>query len=383
MHISKYYAYNPNYRRGFIKMADGVYIAQTAELADAYYNDYYTLDIAAGSKVRRADVHGELQIDVDNSVLWVPETKDGIQKNPNTADYGEALLMQPMNLFYMNSWANGSGAEAVSYEAAEHAALSPVTAVCDEESVKYGNCDTWHQVTVTFQNDKIGFNVDGTEISVPEEYGILGGVDLKSGAFSSFRKVNKGRGLRGTTFYYSEGSDPNDLRNESANAQLLLEWLTNEHTKFYIGGTGSCAGQYNLASESNPFYMDDINFYGELLSTEQVQALYQKERAVWNGEVQPSAEPSVEPSTEPSPAPSEPVTAEAVLGDVDGDGAISLKDAQITLKMALKIELDASDMNILEADRRRTADVNSDGIIDLADAQKILKAALKLEKLEG
>ena len=67
-------------------------------------------------------------------------------------------------------------------------------------------------------------------------------------------------------------------------------------------------------------------------------------------------------------------------GDVDGNGAIELVDAQKTLKYALKIE--HPDAGILGANKLKAADVDENGSIELADAQKILKAALKLEKLD-
>lgn len=382
MQVSRYYAFNPNYRRGFLRMSDGVYIAQAKEYAEGYYNDYHTMDIAAGSKVRRADVHGELQIDVDNSVLWVPETEKGIQKNPNAAGYGEPVNMHHMNLFYMNSWTKDGGPRPVSYEAVEHAALSPVTGVRDGAGVKYGNCDEWHQVTVTFQNDKVGFYVDGTEISVTEEYGILGGVDLRLGAFSSFRRVNKGRGLRGTSFFYSEGSDPNNLSYGPTNTQLLMEWLTNEDTKFYIGGAGSCAGEYNLASQANPFYMDDINFYGELLSTEQVQALYQKESAARSGAAEESPKPPAPAQSEQPPVQSQEPAQSAqpkVAGDVDGNGVFDLRDVQTALKLALKIELTDKEIDVQNA--RKVADVDENNVVNLEDAQRLLKAALIIAPL--
>lgn len=365
LHVSKYYAYNPNYKPGFLKMADGSYYAQQPEYADAYYNDYHTMDISAGSKVRRADVHGELQIDVDNSIMWVPETEAGIQKNPNGRNYGEALKMQSENLFYMNSWTGNQEQKPVSYEAAETAALSPVTAVSDGAVIKNGNCDKWHQVTITFQNDKIGFYVDGTEVSTTKEYGVSGGMKLEDAAFYYFKGVNKGAGLRDTTFSYTEAVQPQNMSYGKTNHELLLEWLTDEHAKLYLGGTGSFADQCNLASQANAFYVDNINFYGELLSSEQIQVLYQKEAAA---------------RKEETPSSPEPVTAEAVIGDVDGNGSIELADAQLALKYALKIE--HPDAGILGADKSKVADVNGNGSIDLEDVRIILRAALRMEQMD-
>ena len=62
---------------------------------------------------------------------------------------------------------------------------------------------------------------------------------------------------------------------------------------------------------------------------------------------------------------------EALMGDLDGDGKITLKDAQTTLKAAL---------NLLGLDngQKQAADVNEDGKVDLKDAQLILKRSLNL-----
>ena len=64
------------------------------------------------------------------------------------------------------------------------------------------------------------------------------------------------------------------------------------------------------------------------------------------------------------------------LGDVNLDGKVDLKDAQLALRGALRIS-DLSDMQF------RAADVNLDNKVDLKDAQKILRGALHIEKIEG
>ena len=64
------------------------------------------------------------------------------------------------------------------------------------------------------------------------------------------------------------------------------------------------------------------------------------------------------------------------LGDVNLDGKVDLKDAQLALRGALRIS-DLSDMQF------RAADVNLDNKVDLKDAQKILRGALNIEKIEG
>lgn len=63
------------------------------------------------------------------------------------------------------------------------------------------------------------------------------------------------------------------------------------------------------------------------------------------------------------------------LGDLNGDGGITLEDAQLALKAALRID------SLTEA-QTQAADVNEDEKLSLEDAQIILKAALKLAKIE-
>lgn len=81
------------------------------------------------------------------------------------------------------------------------------------------------------------------------------------------------------------------------------------------------------------------------------------------------------PSTSPEPiVPTEPAV-ELMLGDANSDGKIELADAQITLKVALKIIWEPTqgvEYNF------ENMDVNEDGVIGLIDAQSILKYALKI-----
>lgn len=63
-----------------------------------------------------------------------------------------------------------------------------------------------------------------------------------------------------------------------------------------------------------------------------------------------------------------------VWGDADKNGKVELSDAQMVLKIALKIET-------ADAERKCCMDTDFDGGIMLNDAQRILKAALKIEAL--
>lgn len=99
---------------------------------------------------------------------------------------------------------------------------------------------------------------------------------------------------------------------------------------------------------------------------------------------EPSQEPSVEESQEPfetiapvptpstAPEPSPSAQPQRKKGDVDGDNAISLKDAQMVLRAALHLT------RIEDEESLNAADVNGSGGLELADAQTILRMALHL-----
>lgn len=345
-----YYNYNPNYVRGFIKLADGRYEELAENGRSAYYKDYHTLDIESGSIVRRAYVEGQLQIDTDNSIFWNPECAHGPQLNTNITPYEEDFVMQLKNNFYMNSWYNSSEKDEEgcgTYDSAEIVALSPVTAV-SEDGVKipYGNTNQWHQVTITFQNDWVQFYVDGISVDM-DEYAAKGGMFLTTG---NPTQVNKGYGLQGQevhtgstgSFYY-----PN------FNCTLLMDWMTDENARLHIGGVGKYGERHGLADAAGEFYMDDLYFYGELLNEEQIQSAYH-DQAVSRGLIQEKRK----------------------AGDVNSDGTVNLTDAQLVLKAALNL-------SSFTNEEKEIADMNGDKRITITDAQLVLKVALNLISLEN
>lgn len=88
---------------------------------------------------------------------------------------------------------------------------------------------------------------------------------------------------------------------------------------------------------------------------------------------QPSQQPSEQPSASPavSTPPSESPAPAILKGDVNGDGTITLLDAQLALQYALKIKTPS------EAEKD-AADVDNNGKVELKDAQQVLKYALKI-----
>lgn len=86
----------------------------------------------------------------------------------------------------------------------------------------------------------------------------------------------------------------------------------------------------------------------------------------------PDAGASQNPAVTPSPdTGASPSPGTQVKGDVDQDGFLTLSDAQLALKIALKI-------TTADSEQYTIANVDGDSSVTLSDAQLILKAALKI-----
>lgn len=342
---SKYYMYSPQFQRGYFQMTDGTIEAMMPEIhgeTKNYYSQYSTFNVEDGSMIRRALVDGELQIDVDNSILWVADHGDGIQMNPNSEkDYGQVRGMQNGNRFYMNSWREGVVTDAsvsgITYESAKYVALSPVSSITDYDEktgtytgVKNGNCDTWHQVVVTLQNDWAEFYVDGVKADVDNQYGTRGLISIDTG--ESFKRLNKGTGLR---YAYGNDARATDFTYGNYVCRLLMDWIADEEATVHIGGSGKYGEFYNLAGTSTEFYMDDLTFYSELLTEKQIKQLYEQEIKY--------------------------------IGDMNQDNMLGADDTQLILKKVY---------NLLEADSGTDylADVDGNGVVELTDARLHLQA---------
>ena len=64
------------------------------------------------------------------------------------------------------------------------------------------------------------------------------------------------------------------------------------------------------------------------------------------------------------------------LGDVNGDGKITVADARLTLRASARIEA-------LNASAEKNADVNKDGKVNAADARMILRVAARIDSFEN
>ena len=81
---------------------------------------------------------------------------------------------------------------------------------------------------------------------------------------------------------------------------------------------------------------------------------------------------TTEPSTGDDTKPSEPVVDKGILGDVNGDGKVNIKDATQIQKVAAKIIE-------LTSDEKLRADVNADAKVNVKDATAIQKFVAKIE----
>jgi len=79
-----------------------------------------------------------------------------------------------------------------------------------------------------------------------------------------------------------------------------------------------------------------------------------------------------EPSTPDETKPSEPIEDNGVIGDVNGDGKVNVKDATLIQKAAAKI------IELTDEEQLR-ADVNADSKVNVKDATAIQKFAAKIE----
>lgn len=162
---------------------------------------------------------GELQIDINNSLFWSTDAEES----------------------------------EVSYALSGDQTISPVTSAVSGGSLHVGgNCNEWHQVTITMRNNEIEFYTDGQCTEIYNHY-------------SECRGWKK----------ESELGDTNTR---------LLDWITNDNTRLHFGGAGNIGQTYGMSSVSCDFSLDDLRIYGGVLTEQQIQKLYQKDVEDWNAE---------------------------------------------------------------------------------------------------
>ncbi len=350
---------NPNYKSGFYVATDGSTFTSWDEATYQAYNSlpelkdgegnvtspstsYFKLDDAdstvtpGNSNIRYALEDGELQIDADNSIFWVPDNNLGINENSNvSASFGIKAGMQNADVFFMNSWSESRGKdekENGTYASALYVADSPVSV----DNEKNSNAGKWHHVAIVLQNDWVEFYVDGNYVSIEDAYSSRGATSLDTK--KSFKRFNKGAGMRN-----SAGSEKNMGNISYGNyvCRLLMDWISDENSKLCLGGIGNYANEYAQAKTTSKVCLANLDFYSTILTDEQVQAIYSGKTG-------------------------------GVKGDVDGNGTVDLSDATLILKFALNIETPTDE-------QKNAADMDGNGQIELGDATAALKAALNIQ----
>lgn len=359
---ARYFFANPNYKSGFYLAADGSTFTSWEQatyetysklpgLKDSegnvtypttsYFEKIKDPDLTitpADSQIRYALEDGELQIDADNSIFWVPDDNQGINENTNVlASIGQQGGMHNGDVFFMNSWSESRGKDPQgngSYSSALYVEDSPVSI----ENKKNANAGKWHHVAVVLQNDWVEFYVDGNHIDIEEKYSSRGATTLDT--TKSFKRFNKGAGMRNGA---GSEKDMGNIAFANYVCRLLMDWISDENSKLCLGGIGNYAIKYAQAYTTSKVCLANLDFYSTILTDEQVQAIY-------TGEATP----------------------EGIKGDVDGNGSVDLSDATLILKFALNIETPTDA-------QKDVADMDGNGQIELGDATAALKAALNIQ----
>ena len=160
--------------------------------------------------------NGFLQISADGSVIFCEDDGTAIDQNKSSATYGQVVNFNADNNFTI------AGTDSV------------LTDICKPAE--------WHMVTIQISNDSVKTYYDGN---------YAGDAEMVSG--SAFN-TSAGEGVTG--------------------ASTLIDWLKTVDT-VSIGGCNE-AKTKALGFDANvtPFCLDDLRFYGEALSAEQIKELY-------------------------------------------------------------------------------------------------------------
>ncbi len=284
----------------------------------------------------------------------------------------------------------------------------------------------WHYITYVIKNDSISLYVDGvvqdeamftntvaeSTLEVGQSFNrgfgyhnsasdaVISDIISETGGAGMFTQLEGyligGKNAKDDEKNIIKDEDGNRLigYNGNCNADTLMEYLTDENTKLFIGEDGPSSAADLIGTEFGSkadTYVGTICFYDVPLTPEEVTAAY--EAAVKDptsnslpiktppvpGENTPPAtgDATTAPPTPPvsgdaTTAPPTPPVEEGLPGDADLNGTVELKDATLVLKAALNIE------NIEEGQAFTNADINKNGQIDLEDATMTLKIALNI-----
>lgn len=287
-------------------------------IGEGYYEDYgarFDEPGGSASRIKEAYISGSLSLYASGTVGYRQDNWKGIQINPNLPNYGSVQATHITNQFYY--WGNTN--------------TDPGYGI---PTVTMQERGSWHFVVAVIQNDWIQFYMDGDAVGTWElhwwdkwlnENAAGDSFNYGYGHRMQYRVQNwQGEG-------YSQG-------------KTLLDFISDENTVLTVGGTGAGAGRLGQDTIGTPagFRIKDIQAYYEAVPW------YCIEKDQINLE-----------------------NREIIYGDVNGDGAVTLEDAQLVLRAALRI-VD------IEETWLENADVDFDGEITLADAQYVLLRALRI-----
>ena len=156
-------------------------------------------------------------------------------------------------------------------------------------------------------------------------------------------------GVRFLDGYYSRLRDEEDVQTKlgafggtnNQGTRTLMDFLTSKDTSIYFGYSITKGGM--SCEKTSGCQFAAVKYVDAALTDEQVKTLYANSLG----------------------------SEDVKLGDVDGDGEIKLKDAQLALKIALNLIAPTPV-------QKKAADVDKNGKVELKDAQAILKVALNL-----
>lgn len=175
-------------------------------------------------------------------------------------------------------------------------------------------------------------------------------VNEKYGFSSDFMKYSSTRRLEPTDYARAMGIWMSSYNEQYGDYCWWLLRSTGSHTK-------AVSLVYRMGNVYQDGYYADTPYYGICPALKV--------------DIDSTAWTLVEDATEEAQAASYLNGADSVMpGDADGDGTVTLTDAQLALKLALKIVANDGSMN--------SCDVTGEGQISLEDAQYILKYALKI-----
>lgn len=177
--------------------------------------------------------------------------------------------------------------------------------------------------------------------------------------------------------------------NGNCNADTLMEYLTDNVTKLYIGEDGpdeATTLMQSLFGSKAGTAIDNLSFYDVPLTGEEVMKLYKTEIGEENPDpINPSGDPvtptdepikptdePIKPTDEPIKPTDDPVAPTGLAGDADCNEKVDLEDAKLVLRVAVGIPLKTP----LSEQGKKNADYDKNGSVNLEDAKYTLKKAV-------